>query len=99
MPRQSSSNALTSVGREPSLRGQVALITGATRGVGLALAHALATEGCDLILTGRSQSALARISRELSRGKRRILAHPSDLRHPSSSPTLFPPTPHQFRLL
>jgi NAD(P)-dependent dehydrogenase (short-subunit alcohol dehydrogenase family) len=96
MPRQSSSNALTSVGRKNSLRGQVALITGATRGVGLALAHALATEGCDLILTGRSQSALVRIRREFSRGQRRILAEPCDVRDPSSVDTLFRATRKQF---
>jgi NAD(P)-dependent dehydrogenase (short-subunit alcohol dehydrogenase family) len=96
MPRQSSSNTFTSAGRENSLRGQVALITGATRGVGLALAHALATEGCDLILTGRSQSALVRIRREFSRGQRRILAEPCDVRDPSSVDTLFRATGKQF---
>src|SRR5258708_33317717 len=96
MPRQSSSNTLTLVGRENSLRGRVALITGATRGVGLALAHSLATEGCDLILTGRSRSALVRIRREFSRGKRRILAEPCDVRDPSSVDTLFRATRKQF---
>jgi NAD(P)-dependent dehydrogenase (short-subunit alcohol dehydrogenase family) len=90
--RQPSSNTLTSVGKENSLRGQVALITGATRGIGLALAQALTTQGCDLILTGRSQSALARIRRELSRGKRRILAEPCDVRDPGSVDALFQAT-------
>jgi len=96
MPRQPSSNTLTSVGRENSLRGQIALITGATRGIGLAIAQALATQGCDLILTGRGQSALARIRRELSRGKRRILAEPCDVRDPGSVDTLFRATRKQF---
>jgi NAD(P)-dependent dehydrogenase (short-subunit alcohol dehydrogenase family) len=96
MSRQSSSNTLTSVGKENPLRGQVALITGATRGIGLALAQALATQGCDLILTGRSQSALARVGRELGRGKRRILAEPCDVRDPSSVDTLFRATRKQF---
>ena len=87
--RQPSSNTLTSVGKENSLRGQVALITGASRGIGLALAQALTTQGCDLILTGRSQPALARIRRQLSRGKRRILAEPCDVRDPGSVEALF----------
>jgi NAD(P)-dependent dehydrogenase (short-subunit alcohol dehydrogenase family) len=96
MPRESSSNTLTSVRRENSLRGQVVLITGATRGIGLACAQALATQGCDLILTGRNPSALARIRRELSRGKRRILAEPCDVRDPSSVDALFRATRKQF---
>ena len=96
MPRQPSSNTLTSVRRESSLRGQVALITGATRGIGVALAQQLATQGCDLILTGRSQSALARIRRELSHGKRRILAAPCDVRDPRSVDALFRATRKQF---
>jgi NAD(P)-dependent dehydrogenase (short-subunit alcohol dehydrogenase family) len=96
MPPQPSSNTLTSVRRENSLRGQVALISGATRGIGLALAHALAAQGCDLILTGRSQSALAGIRRELSRGKRRVLAEPCDVRDPGSVEALFRATRKQF---
>jgi NAD(P)-dependent dehydrogenase (short-subunit alcohol dehydrogenase family) len=96
MPRQPSSNTLTSVRRENSLRGQVALISGATRGIGLALAHALATQGCDLILTGRSPSALARIGRELSRGKRRVMAEPCDVRDPGSVEALFRATRKRF---
>jgi NAD(P)-dependent dehydrogenase (short-subunit alcohol dehydrogenase family) len=96
MPRKPSSNTLTSVGRENSLRGRVALITGATRGIGLALAQALTTQGCDLILAGRSQSALARIRRELSRGKPRVLTEPCDVRDPSSVDALFRATRKQF---
>jgi NAD(P)-dependent dehydrogenase (short-subunit alcohol dehydrogenase family) len=67
-----------------SLRNQVALITGATRGIGLAIARALAAEGCNLILTGRDHSALSKVSRELASPKIKILAHPCDLRSPQS---------------
>jgi NAD(P)-dependent dehydrogenase (short-subunit alcohol dehydrogenase family) len=83
----------------------VALVTGATRGIGLAIARALAAEGCALILTARDPSALSRVSRELARlGKTtatgiRILAHPCDVRDPHSVDALFRSVRRRFRRL
>ena len=71
------------------LHNQVALITGSTRGIGLAIAHALAAEGCNLILTGRDEKALHKASRELASAKIKILAHPCDVRDPQSIDDLF----------
>jgi NAD(P)-dependent dehydrogenase (short-subunit alcohol dehydrogenase family) len=99
VPRHTSRKTLSSARRTDSLRGLVALITGATRGIGLALAYALATQGCDLILTGRDRSALAHVSRELSRGKRRVLAEPCDVRDPDAVDTLFRTIRKQFNRL
>jgi NAD(P)-dependent dehydrogenase (short-subunit alcohol dehydrogenase family) len=81
------------------LEGQVALITGATGGIGRALATAFAAEGCNLILTGRNQSALKKISRELARKKIQILAHPCDVRNPHSVDDLFRAVRSRFRRL
>jgi len=53
--------------REPILSGRLALITGANRGIGLAIARALAREGCNLIITGRDERALARARTELDK--------------------------------
>jgi NAD(P)-dependent dehydrogenase (short-subunit alcohol dehydrogenase family) len=88
-------------GRNASLRlhSCIALVTGATRGIGLAIARALAAEGCDLVLTGRDQSALAKISREVQRKKIRVLAHPCDVRDPHSVDDLFRAVRRQFRRL
>jgi NAD(P)-dependent dehydrogenase (short-subunit alcohol dehydrogenase family) len=79
------------------LRGQTALITGASRGIGLAIARALAGEGCNLILTSRDEKALARISRELLRKKIRILTHTCDVRDPYSVDDLFRSVRREFR--
>ena len=81
------------------LRTQVALITGATRGIGRAVAHALASQGCNLILTARDQSALARVSRELASAKIQILTYPCDVRDPHSVDALFRAARRQFRRL
>ena len=70
-------------------RNRVALITGATRGIGLAIARALAAEGCNLVLTGRDEKALNRINRELASAKIKILAHPCDIRAPQQIDNLF----------
>ena len=71
------------------MHNQVALVTGATRGIGLAIARALAAQGCNLVLSGRDEKALYHISRELASAKIKILAQPCDLRDPQSVDNLF----------
>lgn len=47
------------------LSGQVALVTGASRGLGRAMAGALAAAGAHVVLTGRNGDALAACQREM----------------------------------
>jgi 3-oxoacyl-[acyl-carrier protein] reductase len=42
-----------------SLRGKVAIVTGGSRGIGLAIARALVAEGVQVAITGRSEAHLA----------------------------------------
>ncbi len=81
------------------LRNQVALVTGATRGIGLAIARGLAVEGCNLVLTGRDEQALRRVSRELKSAKIQNLAQPCDVRDPQSVDDLFRAIRRQFQRL
>jgi NAD(P)-dependent dehydrogenase (short-subunit alcohol dehydrogenase family) len=62
-----------------SLNGKNALITGGSQGIGLAIAHALADEGCNLIISGRNQARLKRVAKELSR-KTEVTAITCDVR-------------------
>ncbi|OGA94686.1 MAG: short-chain dehydrogenase [Betaproteobacteria bacterium RIFCSPLOWO2_12_FULL_66_14] len=62
------------------LTGQSALVTGASKGIGLAVARAFAAEGCNLHLAARSEDALKNAKEELSRKHGVSVAiHPMDL--------------------
>jgi NAD(P)-dependent dehydrogenase (short-subunit alcohol dehydrogenase family) len=72
------------------LRGKTALITGASKGIGLAIARALAAEGCHLHLTARSAPLLQQIQVDLQ-GKHdiKVDVHALDLSLSESASLLF----------
>ncbi len=73
-----------------NLRGKVALITGATQGIGLATARVLAHEGCDLVLCGRNRQRLAAAEAELAgNGLRVVAALSCDVRDEKSVAKMF----------
>jgi NADP-dependent 3-hydroxy acid dehydrogenase YdfG len=55
------------------LDGQVALVTGASSGLGRATAVALAQDGADVVLLARGQQDLERAAAEVRRAGRRAL--------------------------
>ena len=93
MPKSKSNLRKTTL-REPTLSGRLALITGANRGIGLAIARALAREGCNMIITGRDERALAKARIELEKLQPaklnlQVLAQSCDVRSPDSVDYLF----------
>lgn len=47
------------------LEGKTALVTGASRGIGKAIAFALASEGCNLVISSRKQESLDDVAGEI----------------------------------
>ncbi len=63
------------------LSGKIALITGASSGIGRAMAHTLAAEGVKLVLVGRSAERLEAVAKKL--GPVESLVLPADLTKPA----------------
>ncbi|MGA7317008.1 MAG: glucose 1-dehydrogenase [Silvibacterium sp.] len=66
------------------LTGQVALVTGASRGLGQYFGRALAKAGADLILTSRKREALAEFEAEIKAVGRRAVSLDLDVRNHAS---------------
>jgi gluconate 5-dehydrogenase len=62
------------------LSGKVAIVTGASRGLGQYLARALARAGADLVITSRTVESLKQFSAEINGLGRRVLPLPLDVR-------------------
>lgn len=63
------------------LRGKTALVTGASKGIGLAVAAALLAEGMNVAISSRSQSEIERAAASLGEGAgSRVLAAACDVR-------------------
>lgn len=58
------------------LTGKTTLVTGATAGIGLAIARSLAAEGAKVVICGRSQANLDAAATEIGGGVRTVLADP-----------------------
>jgi NAD(P)-dependent dehydrogenase (short-subunit alcohol dehydrogenase family) len=67
------------------LAGKVALITGSSRGIGLATAKAFAGEGCRLMLSARSTEPLAEAQAALRTSAAKVAAHAADVSKPDEA--------------
>ena len=67
------------------LTGRAALVTGASKGIGRAVALTLAAEGMDVALVARNRDALEAVKREIEAKGRKALVHTADLADPSAA--------------
>ncbi|NBC18144.1 MAG: SDR family NAD(P)-dependent oxidoreductase, partial [Bacteroidetes bacterium] len=66
------------------LKDKVALITGASRGIGKYIAHGLAAEGCHVAICARGEETLRETEAELSETGVDVLALPLDVTDPDA---------------
>ncbi len=71
--------------RKIDLAGRVVLITGGSRGLGLALAREFAARGSDLVLCARSAEELDRARRDLAPARRRVSTVVCDVADPQQA--------------
>lgn len=70
---------------ELGLTGKAALITGASRGIGAAIAAALAREGVHVYLVARDAARLNEVAMSLTNATTRTALHTADLREPQAA--------------
>jgi NAD(P)-dependent dehydrogenase (short-subunit alcohol dehydrogenase family) len=78
------------------LQGRVAVITGASRGIGLAIGDALAAAGCGLAITARHAGRLRQAAKRLEPHKVAVLSESCDVSDPKAVEDFFRAIKMQF---
>jgi NAD(P)-dependent dehydrogenase (short-subunit alcohol dehydrogenase family) len=78
------------------LAGKVAIITGASRGIGAVAARAFAEAGAAVVLAARDEAALSAVADQITAGGGRTLAVPTDVGDPEAVERLVQRTTEAF---
>jgi 3-oxoacyl-[acyl-carrier protein] reductase len=78
------------------LAGKVVLITGSSRGIGLATAKAFVAEGCRIMLSARSAAQLCDVEAALRAAGAAVAAHAGDVGNPADAARLIDATAAAF---
>lgn len=91
-----------SAGAKPTsrpLEGSVALVTGGSRGIGLAIARSLAARGASVVVTGRDEAAMTAAVASITNSGGVAVSRHCDVSNPESVAGLFTAIKKQFRKL
>jgi 3-oxoacyl-[acyl-carrier protein] reductase len=75
------------------IKGRKAIVCASSRGLGLACAKALAVAGCEVVINGRSQEALAAAAAQLKSTGAKIIPVVADVASPEGQKALFAACP------
>jgi NAD(P)-dependent dehydrogenase (short-subunit alcohol dehydrogenase family) len=81
------------------LKGQTCLITGASSGIGLAIAHMFAEAGSDLVIAARNRAKLDEAAASLREHGHKVIAVPADLTRDEDVTKLFAAIPERLDVL
>ena len=81
-------STLPETGQEKSLAVKIAIVTGASQGIGRAIALELARHGADVVVTARNQDKLAALATVIRQNGSRAEIVPGDLRKPEFAQTV-----------
>jgi 2-deoxy-D-gluconate 3-dehydrogenase len=79
-----------------SLAGKIALVTGASRGIGRAIAIGFAEAGADVAVAARSEDDLETLAKEIDAVGRRALVVPTDVRDRAAIEAMIERTVEEF---
>lgn len=79
-----------------SLKDKVAIVTGASRGIGRAIALGFAEAGADVALAARSEGDLETLAKEIDSLGRKALVLPTDVRDRAAIQSMFDRTVEEF---
>ncbi|CAJ2508599.1 Uu.00g136250.m01.CDS01 [Anthostomella pinea] len=78
-PKRHPSNAAVHATKDGPLAGRVAVVTGASSGIGAAVATALAREGAHVAIAARRTDALESLKSKIARSGGKVLVHKTDV--------------------
>lgn len=81
------------------LKGKVAVATGGNRGIGFAIAEALAERGCSVVVTSRSAKSAEEAAKKLAQFETKIVPYTCDVRDEEAVARLFALVRDQFKQL